>query len=243
MDSSRSSASTIAKSFAGSWHRPQHGHCGGSDRGSILASAPCPRAIRRRERQLRWLAAPHRYRKCCDRPPPPFAQRNPAAGGFARDRIVTVARQTELRRHIRSAIAKLSPNVRSAVLLALVEAEPYEGNRQRAGNLRERRKGPRLPWRSNFAKRIIETRSPFMNDRELAETKNSCSRFCLRGVKPNFAATSGLPCCSASTSIPFACRGGTGRCLPAPSRCFAFFRERFLRCSITCSAHSAKEKI
>jgi RNA polymerase sigma-70 factor (ECF subfamily) len=34
--------------------------------------------------------------------------------------------QTELRRHIHAAIAKLSPNVRSAVLLALVEEEPYE---------------------------------------------------------------------------------------------------------------------
>jgi RNA polymerase sigma-70 factor (ECF subfamily) len=34
--------------------------------------------------------------------------------------------QTELRQHIHSAIAKLSPNVRSAVLLALVEEEPYE---------------------------------------------------------------------------------------------------------------------
>jgi RNA polymerase sigma-70 factor (ECF subfamily) len=34
--------------------------------------------------------------------------------------------QTEMRRHIDSAIGKLSPNVRSAVLLALVEEEPYD---------------------------------------------------------------------------------------------------------------------
>jgi len=34
--------------------------------------------------------------------------------------------QTELRRQIDDAIGKLSPNLRSAVLLALVEEEPYE---------------------------------------------------------------------------------------------------------------------